>query len=328
MTVRFRHALLLPLALLLTLFPVTSSIPAQAQDGERLRVVATFSILGDVVRNVAGDAADLTVIVGPDGDAHTFEPDPDQIGALADADLIFENGAGFEPWLDDVYEASGASATRVAVTDGLSLLAFGDAEHDEGHEDEDHAADDGHDHGDHDPHAWHDVANVITEVGTIRDALAASDPANAAIYAANADAYIAQLQTLDADIRSLIGTIPAEDRILFTSHDSLAYFAHAYGFAIAGSAFGSISTEAADPSAGEIAALIDEIRAAGVPAIFAENVENSDLMEQIANDAGVELAATLYTDALSAEDGPASTYIALMTYNATTIVTALGGTAG
>ncbi len=328
MTRRFLHAALLPLAIVLALFPLSSPGSAGAQQGEHLRVVATFSILGDIVWNVAGDAVDLTVMVGPDGDAHTFEPNPDQIGALADADLIVENGAGFEPWLDDVYEASGSSATRVTVTEGLALLAFAGNQHEDGHEDEDHTAEDGHDHGDHDPHAWHDVANVIHEAGTIRDALSAADPANAATYAANADTYIAQLQTLDADIRAQVETIPPEERVLFTSHDSLAYFARAYGFSIAGSAFGSVSTEAADPSAGEIAALIDEIREAGVPAIFAENVENSDLMEQIADDAGVELAPTLFTDALSESDGPAATYIALMTYNIATIVTALGGTAG
>ena len=296
-----------------------------AQDHESLTVVATFSILGDVVRNVAGDAVDLTVIVGADGDAHTFEPKPNQIAALADADLIFENGISFETWLDDMYDASGSNATRVVVTDGLPLLAFG------GHDDVSaatHTNDDGHQSDEHDPHVWNDVANVVAEVTTIRDALIAADPANAGTYTANATTYTQQLQDLDASIRQMVGTIPAEERVLVTSHDALAYFAHAYGFTIAGTALGSLSTEASDPSAGEIGKLIEQIKATGVPAIFAENAESGDLMEQIARDAGVTLAPRLYTDALSKDDGPAATYIALMTYNATTIVTALGGTAG
>jgi zinc/manganese transport system substrate-binding protein len=299
--------------------------PTAAQDSGRLKVVATFSILGDVVQNVAGDNVDLTVIVGPDGDAHTFEPKPDQIASLADANLIFENGIGFETWLDDMYSASGSSATRVAVSDGLPLLAFN------GQADvpaTPHTSDDGHDHGEHDPHVWQDVSNVIAEVGVIRDALIAADPAHAEAYTANAAAYTTQLQELDAKIKQMVGTLPAEKRVLVTSHDSLGYFAHAYGFTIAGTALGSLSTEGADPSAGDIAKLIDQVKATGVPAIFAESGESQDLMNQIARDAGVTLAPPLYTDALSKSNGPAATYIALMTYNATTIVTALAGQAG
>lgn len=313
--------------LMLAATPALMSLvaPARGQSAERLQVVATFSILGDIVRNLTGDAADVTVIVGRDGDAHTFEPNPAQIGAIADADLIIENGIGFEPWLDDMYEASGSSATRVIATDGLTLLALGADDAESG---EEHTSDDGHDHGDHDPHVWHDVSNVVHEVGVIRDALATADPANAGTYTGSADAYSAQLTDLDTRIRAMVESVPAEHRVLVTSHDSLGYFAHAYGFTIAGSAFGSLSTEAADPSAGEIADLIEQIKATGVPAIFAENVENSELMEQIARDAGVSLAPTLFTDALSAEEGDAPTYISLMIWNATTIVTALGGSAG
>ena len=315
------------LGLALILILAIGAVPARhasAQDSGRLKVVATFSILGDVVQNVAGDNVDLTVIVGPDGDAHTFEPKPDQIASLANANLIFENGIGFETWLDDMYSASGSSAKRIAVTDGLPLLEFnGQAD-----QPATHTSDDGHDHGEHDPHVWQDVSNVVAEVGVIRDALIAADPAHADSYTASAAAYTTQLQELDAKIKQMVGTLLAEKRVLVTSHDSLGYFAHAYGFTIAGTALGSLSTEGADPSAGDIAKLIDQIKATGVPAIFAENVESQDLMNQIARDAGVTLAPPLYTDALSKSDGPAATYIALMTYNATTIVTALGGQAG
>jgi zinc/manganese transport system substrate-binding protein len=285
-----------------------------AQEPDRLDVVATFSILGDVVRNVGGDAIDLTVIVGPDGDAHTFEPKPEQIANLGEADLIFENGLGLEPWLDDMYEASGSDAKRIAVNDGLSLLEAGDeADKDEG--------------GEFDPHVWQDVSNVMAEAENIKKALVVEDPANAEAFERSAANYRDQLEELDSAIRRYVDTVPVEERVIFTSHDALGYFARAYGFTITGTALGSLSTEAADPSAGEIGELIEAIKGAGVPAIFAENVESSDLMERIASDAGVVVAPPLYTDALSKSDGPAATYIDLMTYNATTIVTALGGSA-
>jgi ABC-type Zn uptake system ZnuABC Zn-binding protein ZnuA len=215
-------------------------------------------------------------------------------------------------------EASGSNATRVPLADGLPLLEASGEAHE--HESQDEA----YDHGDYDPHVWQDVSNIIAEVVVIRDALTTADPSNADAYSANATTYTTQLQELDTSIRTMAATVPAENRELVTSHDALAYFAHAYGFTIAGTAFGSVSTEAGDPSAGEIARLIDQIKASGVPAIFVENVEGGDLMEQIANDAGVTLAPTLYTDALGLADSPGATYIAMMTYNATTIVTALG----
>lgn len=306
----------------------TSSALAQ----ERLQAVATFSILGDLVQNVSLGAIDLTVIVGPNGDPHTFEPNPEQIAALADADLIFENGIGFEPWLDDMYEASGSTAQRVAVTDGIALLALDEAdehEHDEHEEDgeheDEHTSDDGHEHGEHDPHVWHDVANAVLMVQVIRDTLVNADPDNAATYVANSDAFVASMVSVDDTIRAMVETVPPEQRILVTTHDSLGYFAHAYGFTIAGTALGSVSTEAADPSAGEIADLIDQIKATGVPAIFAENIENADLMQQIADDAGVVLAPPLYTDALSEPDGDAPTYLSLLIWNTTTIVESLSG---
>ncbi len=295
--------------------------PAQPEANGREPVVVTFSVLGDLVRNVGGDYVTVTVLAGGGVDSHTFSPSAADGAALAGAHLVFENGLGFEPWLDDLYRASGSHAALTVVTEGLPLItanwptARGAGGDQSGLQS-------------YDPHVWHSAANAITMTQKIRDALVLADPANAAALAVNADAYSAQLTDLDARIRAMVETVPAENRVLVTSHDSLGYFAHAYGFTIAGSAFGSLSTEAADPSAGEIADLIEQIKATGVPAIFAENVENSELMEQIARDAGVSLAPTLFTDALSAEDGDAPTYIALMTWNATAIVTALGGSAG
>ena len=306
--------------------------PVRADGG--LQVVATFSILGDLVRNVGGDAITLQVIVGPDGDAHTFEPSPEQIGWIADADLIIENGLGFEPWLDDMVSASGSSASRVVATAAITPINRADEEDAEAHAEEtvtgeehdNHEEEGDHDHGEFDPHVWQDVQNAILQVGTIRDGLSGADPAQAARFAGNAEAYLIELQALDAWVRDAVESLPVDQRILFTSHDAFGYFAQAYGFTILGTALGAISTEAADPSAGEIARLIDAIKASGVPAIFLETNENDDLMEQIASDAGVTLAPPLHGDALTEADGVAATYIDLMRSNATTIVTSLGGT--
>ncbi|MCC2629395.1 MAG: putative transporter substrate binding protein, partial [Thermomicrobiales bacterium] len=185
-----------------------------------------------------------------------------------------------------------------------------------------------HEHGQFDPHVWQDVANAIVMVENIRDALVAADPDRTEQYEANAAAYIAELEALDASIREQVGTLPPERRKLVTSHDTFSYFAAAYGFEVLGTALGSLSTEAGDPSARDIATLITEIEEAGVPAIFAENVANADLMESIAAEAGVSLAPSLYTDALGPPGSPGETYVGMMQSNVTTIVDALSGDGG
>lgn len=293
--------------------------PAQAPAaGARLSAIVTYSILSDLVENIAGDQVNLTTLVGPGGDAHTYEPTPRDSAALAEADLVFENGLAFEGWIDDLYAASGSTATRVAVSARITPLPAGGAHADEAHADEAHAD------GEYDPHTWHSVSNAITMVETIRDALKTADAANAATYEANAAAYIAQLRELDAFVKEEVGKVAEERRKLVTTHDTFGYFADAYGFTIVGTALGA-STEASDPSAGELAALVEEVRAAGVPAIFAENVSNPDLMATIAREAGVTLAPPLFTDALGEPGSAGASYIAMMRYNATTIVQALAG---
>lgn len=282
-----------------------------------LPVVATFSIVGDLVQNVGGDRIALATLVGPGGDAHTYEPTPQDSAALAEAALLFENGLAFEEWLDDFYAASGSQAARVAVTAAITPLpAPAGDEHAEGDE---------HGHDEYDPHVWHDVNNAVAMVEAVRAALAAADPANAAAYTANAAAYTQQLTALDQFVVEEVATLPAERRKLVTSHDTFGYFAARYGFEIVGTALGAASTEAADPSAGELAALVEQIRAAGVPAIFAENVANPGLMETIAREADVELAPTLYTDALGEPGSSGATYLELVRYNVATIVQALAG---
>jgi len=273
----------------------TSTSSTQASG--KLQVVATHSILGDLVKNVAGDAVDLHVLVGPDGDAHTYEPPPADLITLSKTDLLFENGLGFEAWLDKLYTSSGSKAERVVVTRNIEPLHF--------------AA--GDEAGELDPHVWHDVSNAISMVEIIRDALVKADPSNAETYRANAELYLGQLRDLDVWVREQVQAIPEDHRKLVTNHDTFGYFAHAYGFKVIGSAFGA--TTEGETSAAQIAALVQQIKDAGVPTIFAENIANTDLLNQVAQEAGVKVGPPLYTDALGQPGTDGDTYVRLIRYN-------------
>ena len=299
--------------------------PAVPKAGGVLQVVATHSILGDLVKNVGGDKIALLVLVGAGGDAHTFEPTPQDIEQIAKAGLLFENGLEFEGWLDAAFTASDSKAQRVAVSAGIEPLAA-DEEAEAHAEDEadDHSAEDEDHHGEADPHIWQSVSNWILAAKNVRDALIKADPANATTYEANAAAYTAELEKLDMDIFAKANALPAAQRIMFTSHDALGYFAARYGFEVAGTGLASLSTEAADPSAAEVADLVQAIKAAGVPAVFTENTHNSQLMDQIALEAGVSLAPELYTDALGEPGSAGETYLKMMRNNISIIAGALG----
>lgn len=279
-----------------------AALPAQAMQ-TRLRVVATFSIIGDLVRNVGGDRIALTTLVGADGDTERYEPTPGDARALGSADLILENSLGSEPWLDRLYSASRSSAARIQVSQGITLIRG--------------------DRNEPDPHFWHDVATTMVVVGTIRDALSGIDPANAAAYVANAEAYLTRLETLDAWVVSQVETLPAERRKLVTSHDTFGYFARRYGFQIVGVGLQSFFTDA-QPSAQQINRLVQDIRATGVPAVFVENVTDSRLMQRVGREAGVLVAPQLYTDALGVSNSPAGTYVDLIMHNVQTMTWALG----
>jgi ABC-type Zn uptake system ZnuABC Zn-binding protein ZnuA len=311
---------LVALALLALRLLTPPSLAQTPESGDPVQVVASFSILGDLVKNVGGEAVAVTTLIGPGVDAHTYDPAPADLVVLTKADVIFENGLGFEPWLDRFFASAQPSGARVVVTEGITPREAGADDHEGEAQPEEVGADE---HGQFDPHVWHDVANVIVMVGNIRDALVTADPARAELYEANAAAYIAELEALDASIREQVGTLPEERRKLITSHDTFGYFAAAYGFDVLGTALGSLSTEAGDPSARDIVMLITQIEEAGVPAIFAENVANPDLMESIAAEAGVSLAPPLYTDALGPPGSPGETYVGMMESNVTTVVDAL-----
>ncbi len=310
--------------------PEPAAEPAVEPVAQPLKVVATYSVLGDFVQRIAGDAVELAVLVGPDGDPHVFEPTPNDAVALARANLVFENGLQFEAWLDDLFTAAASQATRVDVSQGVDVLAF--AGHDQDHEDEhmheneneqENGAGHDHEHGEFDPHIWLSPLNAIVMVENMRAALAAADPANADLFNANAAAFTEELQQLDAELRAMIDEIPVEQRKLVTTHDLFGYFARDYGFEVLGSALGSVTTEAADPSAGQIAELVEQIRSAGVAAIFVENVGNPALMERIAQEAGVALAPPLHTHGLGAAGSGADDYLGMIRTNVQIIVEAL-----
>lgn len=289
----------------LALWAAPPSAPAAAA---QLRVVATFSILGDLVRNVGGERLELHTLVGPDQDTHTFEPDPLDVAALARAAVVFENGLGFEVWLETLHRSSRSAARRVAVTDGLEPDSLYESRHGR---------------REPNPHMWHDPARAAHMVRRVRDALAAADPPNAEFFNANTQRYIDELRALDAWIFEQVKAVPTPGRVLVTAHGSLEYFAARYGFRIPGSALDSLTTEASDPSAGGLAALVKEIRSAGVRAVFPESIHSRRLMERLAAEAGVRLGPALYTDSLGRPGTPGETYLKAMRYNVQAIVRAL-----
>jgi ABC-type Zn uptake system ZnuABC Zn-binding protein ZnuA len=279
-------------------------------DAGELRVVATNSILADFVKNVGGTFIQSTVLVGANGDPHTFEPTPKDNVLLKNADVIFENGLYLEPWLDKLYASSGSKTVRYRVTEGLKLIRVqgyhGDA-----------------DGSEVDPHVWHDTGNAIMIVEVIRDAVIKIDPAHADDYQKNADNYLIKLSVLDAWIIKETSSIPKERRKLVTSHDTFGYFARRYGFQIVGAVIDSATTEAADPSALKIAELVWKIKTSGVPAVFVENTANPKILQAVAREAGVKVAPQLYSDALGKPGSGGEEYIAMMEYNVRTIVEAL-----
>jgi zinc/manganese transport system substrate-binding protein len=281
---------------------------ARAQ--ERLNVVASFSILGDFVRNVGGDRLEVATLVGPNGNAHVYEPSPADAKKLADARLVFVNGLGFEGWLERLVKASGTKATIVVATKGIRPRERGgDHDHDR-------------DHGRVDPHAWQSVANAKVYVANIRDALIAADPAGKAVYDANAAAYLARLDALEGEVRDAVAKVPPERRRLITSHDSFGYFGDAYGVAFV--APQGVSTEA-EASAKDVAAIIAQVKKQHVSAVFLENVTDPRLVKQIAGETGAKIGGTLYSDALTDDKGEATSYIDLIRHNLRQLAGALTG---
>lgn len=277
------------------------SLPARAQAPEKLKVVATFSILGDLVRQVGGERTEVTTLVGPNGDAHVYSPTPADGRRLTEAKVVVANGLKFEGWIDRLVKSSGTKAAFVEAARGVKPLKGEDG--DDGHS---------HGHGGSDPHAWQNVANAKIYVVNIRDALIAADPAGKPAYEANATAYLGQLDALDREVKALVEQIPPDRRRIITSHDAFRYLEDAYGIDFVSPQ--GVSTDA-EASAKDVARIIQQIKRDKIKAVFVENVSDARLMERIARETGARVGERVYSDALSDEKGPAGTYIDMMRHN-------------
>jgi zinc/manganese transport system substrate-binding protein len=282
---------------LIWLVLATSAPAARAQD--RINVVASFSILGDFVRNVGRDRIDVTTLVGPNGDVHVYAPTPADAKKVANAKLLVINGLGLEGWLPRLLQSSASKAPIITASNGIAQLKAG---------------------SDADPHAWQSVANAKIYVANIRDALGVADPADAELFRANAQSYLSKLDALERDVRAEIGRIPPSRRKVISTHDAFGYFASAYGIKFIAPL--GVSTES-EVSAREIAGIITGIRTEKVPAVFLENISDDRLMQRIAAETGVRIGGTLYSDSLTGEKGDAPTYIDMVRHNIKALTSAL-----
>ncbi len=278
---------------LLTAF---AALPAFADD---MKVVASFSILGDMVEQVVGDHAEVTTIVGPDADAHVYQPSVADARAVAEADVIFVTGMGFETWSDTLIAESGTDGTVYVATEGVTPVLVD---------------------GEIDPHAWNALTNGVVYVQNIADAMSEAMPDHATEFQANAASYISTLYALHADTLQRLAALPEDRRTVVTAHDAFGYLADAYGMNFVAPI--GIDTEA-EPSAQELASLITQIREDGVAALFVENITSPALVQQVADETGLEIGGQLFSDALSERGGPATSYLAMFEHNLGQLLAAL-----
>jgi zinc/manganese transport system substrate-binding protein len=286
--------------------PLLCSPLGAAHAQSAVPAVASFSILGDMLREVGGDRVAAQVIVGPDMDTHNFQPRPSHAEALRGAVIAIRNGAGFDAWFDRLLSSTRFAGVAVTATEGVALRPASGA----------------HGHGGQDPHAWQDVRLAIQYVRNIEAGLVRADPAGAERYRARAAGYAQRLEALDAWIREQVATVPEARRVVITGHEAFGYFGAAYGVSFRAPQGVSANAE---PSAQQVAALIRMIRAQGVTAVFLENIGNPATLRRLAEEAGVRVRGRLFADALSAADGPAPSYEAMMRYNTGAMVPAMRG---
>jgi len=292
--------------------PAPSAPAAAAPAPEpRLAVVATFTILADMVSNVGGDRVAVVSIVGPDSDAHQFSPAPGDAKAIASAQLVFTNGLGFEGWLDKLIAASGYQGTVVVASEGIETIRTAGHGHSHGHR---------HDHGEVDPHGWQSLANARRYVSNIADALAKADPAHEEAFRARAATYIEAIDALDAEARKKFEAIPAAERRMVTGHDAFGYLGRDYGISLLSPR--GVSTES-EASAKDVAALIRQIKSQRIRAVFVENISDPRLVEQLARESGARVGGVLFSDALSEKNARGRTYLEMMRHNLDEIAKAL-----
>lgn len=274
-------------------------IPGCALAGS-IKVVASFSVLGDMVHQIAGDLAEVTVLVPPDGDAHTFDPSPADAEKLAGAALVVSNGLGLDGWLDRLAKSAGYGGPRVVASEKITSRQMTEGGR-----------------AVIDPHGWQDLRNGILYVRTIEAALEAADPGNTIAYAKRASSYVQDLAALDTEVRAAIEKVPRAKRRVISSHDAFGYFSGAYGVTFL--APQGLSTDS-EPSAGDVARLVDQIRQEHIGALFLENMADHRLIDVIASETGVVTGGTLYADALSPPSGPAPTYAGMFRNNVPKLV--------
>jgi len=296
MTRRLLLALGLILAALL-------AVPQGASADDKMKVAASFSILGDMVKQVGGDRVDVVTFVGSNGDAHVYEPTPADAKALSESKILFINGLGLEGWMTRLENSSGFKGKVVTASTGVNPRKMV--------EDEKTITD---------PHAWQSLANGKIYAANIRDALIAADPAGKATYEANAKKFIDGMTAMEANVKAAVAKMPPERRKIITTHDAFGYFGSAYGMEFI--APEGVSTES-EASAQDVAKIITQIKKEHIPAVFLENVTDSRLLDQIASETGAKIGGTLYSDALSAPDGPAGNYLDMFRNNIDTLSTAL-----
>jgi ABC-type Zn uptake system ZnuABC Zn-binding protein ZnuA len=282
---------------------------APAEKPATIKVLAAETFIADIAQNVAGDRLHVESMMPFAVDPHTYEPSPGDVRKVAQCQVLIVNGAGYEAFQERLLKNAGGNPFVIVASKGLTSRKAHEGEIVENPNEAD-------------PHFWLDPTNVIRYVENIRDGLSQADPDGAATYARNADTYTAELKKLDAWIREQSARVPAERRMLVTSHDCFGYFSDRYGFKIVGTIIPSVSTEAM-PSARQIAELVDHIRAAHAPAIFVEPETNPQLAQQVARETGVKVVTDLYLETLTDKDGPAPTYMKMMQHNVNRIVSTL-----
>jgi zinc/manganese transport system substrate-binding protein len=278
-----------------------------ANAADKVKAVASFSILGDMVRQVGGDRVEVITLVGPDGDAHVYEPTPADAKNLAASQVLFTNGLGFEGWMNRLETSSGFKGKVVVASTGVKPRTMVE---EEGGKPETIT----------DPHAWQSLANGKLYVANIRDALIAVDPDGKSTYEANANTYLDAIAKEETEVKAELATLPSDRRKIITSHDAFGYFGAAYGLEII--APEGVSTES-EASAKDVAKIIRQIRQEKIPAVFMENITDHRLLDQIASETGAKIGGELYTDALSPPDGPAPTYLDMFRHNIGTLTAAL-----
>jgi len=286
-----RRLVLLLLATLLTASPLKAA--------ERLNVVASFSILADLVRNIGGDRVNLTTLVGAKGDVHVYMPSPGDAKRIADAKLVIVNGLGLEGWLERLVQSSASKAQVVIASKGIAPMEPG---------------------SEVDPHAWQSVPNTKVYVTNISNALIGADPADAEFFREQTELYLKKLDALDREVREAVAKIPPERRKVISTHDAFGYFAAEYGIQFIAPLGVSTDTE---PSARDIAEIIKQIKDAKIPAVFLENISDDRLIRRIAAETGAKVGGTLVSDSLTDEKGPAPTYIDMVRHNIRTLTSAL-----